>query len=173
MAKKAKVRKNVVRGIAPIRATQNNTIVTLTDMNGETVCWDSAGTMGFRARKSTPFAATRAGESAGSKARKMGMSEIEVRINGRRLGSRVRGQRPGLYRPPRDGSRGPHARTPQRMPPRQASPRLSRFRHLTRFVCGVYCSGCRRHRARPSRVQFAVTPGFQACRPRAAESLGR
>ncbi|MGD9790942.1 MAG: 30S ribosomal protein S11 [Phycisphaerales bacterium] len=83
MAKKAKVRKNVVRGIAHIRATQNNTIVTLTDMNGETVCWDSAGTMGFKgARKSTPFAATRAGESAGSKARKMGMSEIEVRING-------------------------------------------------------------------------------------------
>jgi small subunit ribosomal protein S11 len=84
MAKKVKkVRKNVVRGIAHVRATQNNTLVTITDMNGETVCWDSAGTIGFKgARKSTPFAATRAGESAGQKARKIGMSEVEVRIRG-------------------------------------------------------------------------------------------
>ncbi len=83
MAKKGKVRKNVVRGVAHIRATQNNTIVTIADLNGETVCWDSAGTIGFKgARKSTPFAATRAGESAGQKARKLGMSEIEVRIRG-------------------------------------------------------------------------------------------
>jgi small subunit ribosomal protein S11 len=84
MAKKQKkVRKNVVRGIAHVKATQNNTIVTITDMNGETVCWDSAGTIGFKgARKSTPFAATRAGESAGQKARKLGMSEVEVRIRG-------------------------------------------------------------------------------------------
>jgi len=83
MAKKGKVRKNVVRGVAHIKATQNNTIVTITDVNGETVAWDSAGTMGFKgARKSTPFAATRAGEIVGSKARKMGMSEIEIRIKG-------------------------------------------------------------------------------------------
>ncbi|MEX2219728.1 MAG: 30S ribosomal protein S11 [Phycisphaerales bacterium] len=84
MAKKVKkVRKNVVRGIAHVKATQNNTLVTITDMNGETVCWDSAGTIGFKgARKSTPFAATRAGESAGQKARKIGMSEVEVRIRG-------------------------------------------------------------------------------------------
>src|SRR3954470_11503354 len=76
MAKKVKkIRKNVVRGIAHVKATQNNTLVTITDMNGETVCWDSAGTIGFKgARKSTPFAATRAGESAGQKARKVGMS---------------------------------------------------------------------------------------------------
>lgn len=83
MSKKAKIRKNVVRGVVHVRATSNNTIVTITDMNGETVCWDSAGTMGFKgARKSTPFAATRAGESAGQKARKVGMSEVEVRIRG-------------------------------------------------------------------------------------------
>lgn len=80
---KGKIRKNVVRGIAHIRATQNNTIVTITDMNGETVAWDSAGTIGFKGcRKSTPFAATRAGETVGQKVRKMGMSEIEVRIKG-------------------------------------------------------------------------------------------
>jgi small subunit ribosomal protein S11 len=84
MGKKVKkVRKNVVRGIAHVKATQNNTIVTITDMNGETLAWDSAGTIGFKgARKSTPFAATRAGENAGQKARKLGMSEIEVRIKG-------------------------------------------------------------------------------------------
>lgn len=84
MAKKVKkVRKNVVRGIAHVKATQNNTLVTITDMNGETICWDSAGTIGFKgARKSTPFAATRAGESAGQKARKLGMSEVEIRIKG-------------------------------------------------------------------------------------------
>lgn len=83
MSKKGKVRKNVVKGIAHIRATQNNTIVTITDMNGETIAWDSAGTMGFKgARKSTPFAATRAGENCGQKVRKIGMSELEVRIRG-------------------------------------------------------------------------------------------
>jgi small subunit ribosomal protein S11 len=84
MAKKAKkVRKNVTRGIAHVKATHNNTIVTITDINGETLCWDSAGTIGFKgARKSTPFAATRAGESAGQKARKIGVSEVEVYVKG-------------------------------------------------------------------------------------------
>jgi small subunit ribosomal protein S11 len=83
MAKKGKIRKNVVRGIAHIKATGNNTLVTITDLNGETLAWDSAGTIGFKgARKSTPFAATRAAETSGSKVRKMGMSEVEVRIKG-------------------------------------------------------------------------------------------
>ncbi len=84
MAKKSKkIRRNVVKGVAHIRATQNNTIVTITDTNGETIAWDSAGTIGFKgARKATPFAATRAGEQAGQKARKMGMHELEVRIRG-------------------------------------------------------------------------------------------
>lgn len=84
MAKKQKkVRKNVVRGIAHVKATQNNTIVTVTDTNGETLAWDSAGTIGFKgARKATPFAATRAGENVGQKVRKMGLSEVEVRVKG-------------------------------------------------------------------------------------------
>ena len=59
MAKK-KIRKNVVRAIVHVKATFNNTIVTFTDVNGETLCWDSAGTVGFKgARKATPFAASR------------------------------------------------------------------------------------------------------------------
>ncbi len=83
MAKKGKIRKNVVRGIVHIKSTQNNTIVTITDTNGETLAWDSAGTIGFKgARKSTPFAATRAAEQAAGKARKMGMTEVEIRIKG-------------------------------------------------------------------------------------------
>ncbi|MFM9956808.1 MAG: 30S ribosomal protein S11 [Phycisphaerales bacterium] len=84
MSKKTKkIRKNVVRGIAHVHASFNNTIVTITDINGETLCWDSAGTMGFKgARKSTPFAATRAGENSGSKARKLGVIELEVRVRG-------------------------------------------------------------------------------------------
>lgn len=83
MAKKGKVRKNVVRGIAHIKATQNNTIVTVTDMNGETIAWKSAGTIGFKgARKATPFAATRAAEECGHAVRKMGMTELEIRIKG-------------------------------------------------------------------------------------------
>lgn len=88
MAKKTKKqRKNVTRGIAHVNATFNNTMITMTDTNGETLAWDSAGTMGFKgARKSTPFAATRAGESVGSKVRKMGMHEIEVRLRGQGSG---------------------------------------------------------------------------------------
>ncbi|HRP63209.1 MAG TPA: 30S ribosomal protein S11 [Phycisphaerales bacterium] len=83
MAKKKKIRKNVVKGIAHIKATFNNTIVTITDVNGETLCWDSAGTVGFKgARKSTPFAATRAAEKCAAKAKRMGMREIEVHVNG-------------------------------------------------------------------------------------------
>jgi len=84
MAKKTKkVRKNVTRGIAHIKATFNNTIVTITDVNGETLCWSSAGALNFKgSRKSTPFAATRAGEEAANAAKKFGMQEVEVRIRG-------------------------------------------------------------------------------------------
>ena len=84
MAKKQKkIRKNVSRGIVHIKATFNNTLITITDVNGETLCWDSAGTIGFKgSRKSTPFAATRAAEQAANKARRFGMQQVEVRIRG-------------------------------------------------------------------------------------------
>ncbi len=81
--KKRKVRRQVTRGIAHVKATFNNTIVTITDMNGEVVAWSSAGTIGFKgSRKSTPFAATRAAETAAQAASKIGMREIEVRVRG-------------------------------------------------------------------------------------------
>ena len=80
---KKKVRKNIVKAIAHVTASFNNTIITVTDMNGETLCWDSAGTVGFKgARKSTPFAATRAAEKVAIKAKRMGVKEIEVRVKG-------------------------------------------------------------------------------------------
>ena len=78
-----KEKKNVVHGQAHIQATFNNTIVTITDTNGETISWASAGTQGFKgARKSTPFAAGRAAENAASTARKSGMVEVEVKVKG-------------------------------------------------------------------------------------------
>ena len=81
--KKKKERKNVPVGVAHIKATFNNTLVTITDPSGETLCFDSAGTVGFKgSRKSTPFAAQRAAEQAAVKARKMGLVEVEVKVNG-------------------------------------------------------------------------------------------
>lgn len=82
-AAKKKIRKGVTRGIAYVKATFNNTMVTITDTNGETISWASAGTVGFKgAKKSTPFAAGRAAESAAQQARKHGMLEVEVKVKG-------------------------------------------------------------------------------------------
>lgn len=82
-AKKAKVRKNVVDGIAHIYATFNNTIITITDRHGNALSWATAGGQGFKgSRKSTPFAAQVAAEAAGRTARDMGVRNLEVRIKG-------------------------------------------------------------------------------------------
>ncbi len=82
MAKK-KIRRNVVKGVVHINATFNNTIVTITDKSGQTLCWDSGGTIGYKgSRKSTPFAAQRAAEQAASKAKKLGMKEVDIRVKG-------------------------------------------------------------------------------------------
>ena len=79
---KKKVRKGVTRGIAHIKSTFNNTIITITDPNGETISWASAGTIGGikGSRKSTPWAAGRAAEAAAQAAKKAGMLEVEVRV---------------------------------------------------------------------------------------------
>ncbi|MFH1418254.1 MAG: 30S ribosomal protein S11 [Planctomycetota bacterium] len=81
---KRKTRRNLARAIAHVKSSFNNTLVTITDPSGETLCWQSAGTVGFKGtRKSTPFAAQRAGETAGSTARrKFGVVELEVRVKG-------------------------------------------------------------------------------------------
>jgi len=73
----------VTRAIAHIKATFNNTIVTITDTNGDVLCWATAGTSGFKgSRKSTPFAAQRAAETCAERAAKMGVREMEVKVRG-------------------------------------------------------------------------------------------
>ena len=78
-----KEKKNVAQGEAHIKSTFNNTIVTITDPTGAVVAWASAGTVGFKgSRKSTPFAAQRAAETAAQTATKYGVKEVEVKVKG-------------------------------------------------------------------------------------------
>ncbi len=78
-----KERKHVERGIAHIRSTFNNTIVTITDRAGNTLSWATAGTIGFKgSRKGTPFAAQMAAESAAKEAMEHGVREVEVYVKG-------------------------------------------------------------------------------------------
>jgi small subunit ribosomal protein S11 len=90
-AKKKKVRRNVTNAIAHIKATFNNTTVTITDTNGDVLCWATAGTVGFKgSRKSTPFAAQRAAEICAEKAVKFGVKNMEVRVKGPAPGGKAR-----------------------------------------------------------------------------------
>ncbi|RME19502.1 MAG: 30S ribosomal protein S11 [Deltaproteobacteria bacterium] len=84
MAKqKKKVKKNVPSGIAHIQATFNNTIVTITDLAGNTIAWSSAGARGFKgSRKSTPFAAQLAAQDAAKKAMDHGMKQVGIHVKG-------------------------------------------------------------------------------------------
>ncbi len=76
-------RKNIEHGVAHIKSTFNNTIVTITDTKGNTISWASAGTVGFKGtRKSTPFAAQMAAEKAAREAMEHGMKEVEVAVKG-------------------------------------------------------------------------------------------
>lgn len=78
-----KVKKTVTDGLAHINASFNNTIVTITDRQGNTLCWATSGGSGFRgSRKSTPFAAQVAAERAGSQALEFGMKALEVNVKG-------------------------------------------------------------------------------------------
>ncbi|PEH36204.1 30S ribosomal protein S11 [New Jersey aster yellows phytoplasma] len=80
---KRKVKKNVPLGIAHIHTTFNNTIVTITDLNGNAVTWSSAGALGFKgSRKSTPFAAQLAAEAVAKAAMEHGMVKVETFITG-------------------------------------------------------------------------------------------
>ncbi len=80
---KKRERKNIVTGVAHVNASFNNTMVTITDAQGNTISWSSAGTMGFKgSRKSTPYAAQVAAEDAGRKAMEHGMRTVEVNVSG-------------------------------------------------------------------------------------------
>ena len=76
-------RKNIVSGVAHINASFNNTVITITDAQGNAIAWSSAGSQGFKgSRKSTPYAAQIAGEDAGKKAQEHGMKTLEVEVKG-------------------------------------------------------------------------------------------
>ncbi len=78
-----KERKNITSGVAHVNASFNNTMITITDVQGNTISWASAGMMGFKgSRKSTPFAAQVAAEDAGKKAQEHGMNTLEVEVRG-------------------------------------------------------------------------------------------
>ncbi len=80
---KKKKKRNVPVGVAHVQSTFNNTVVTITDINGEVVCWSSAGAKGFKgSRKSTPFAAQMAAEDCSKKAMEAGMRTVAVMVNG-------------------------------------------------------------------------------------------
>ena len=82
-AKRRKIRRNVSVGIAHVKATFNNTTVTITDTKGDALCWSSAGTCGYKgSRKSTPFAGQMAAQQCAEKAAKFGVKELEVRVKG-------------------------------------------------------------------------------------------
>jgi small subunit ribosomal protein S11 len=83
VATKRKARKNVAKGVVHIKATFNNTMITITDTAGDTICTSSAGCVGFKgARKSTPFAASQAAARAAGAAMRNGVREIEVKVKG-------------------------------------------------------------------------------------------
>ena len=76
-------RKNITSGIAHVNATFNNTVITITDVQGNAISWSSAGGQGFKgSRKSTPYAAQIAAEDAGRKAQEHGMKTLEVNVKG-------------------------------------------------------------------------------------------
>ncbi|MFU0791346.1 30S ribosomal protein S11 [Cerasibacillus sp. JNUCC 74] len=82
-ARKRRVKKNIESGVAHIRSTFNNTIVTITDMQGNAIGWSSAGALGFKgSKKSTPFAAQMAAETAAKSALESGMKTLEVTVKG-------------------------------------------------------------------------------------------
>ncbi len=81
--RKRKIKKNVPEGQAHIHSTYNNTIVTITDNDGNVISWASAGTLGFKgSKKSTPFAAGMSAEAAGKTAVESGMKKVQVRVKG-------------------------------------------------------------------------------------------
>jgi small subunit ribosomal protein S11 len=80
---KKKIKRNITTGVVHVQSTFNNTIVTVTDLNGNTLAWASAGTTGFKgARKGTPFAAQMAAEKATLQALESGLKKVEVLIKG-------------------------------------------------------------------------------------------
>ena len=138
---KRKERKNVTYGVAHIKSSFNNTIITFTDQQGNTLSWASSGNVGFKgSRKSTPFAAQLAAEAAAKRAADHGVRKVDVMVKGPGSGS---GDRDPIHPERRHRSgrhQGRHADPAQRLPPAQASESL-----MARYT-GPVCRLCRRER---------------------------
>ena len=135
-------RKNIASGVAHVNAIFNNTMITITDAQGNAIAWSSAGTMGFKgSRKSTPYAAQVAAEDAAKKAPEHGMRTLEVEVSGPGSGREsalraLAGRRLHHHLDPRRD-----ADPAQRLPAAQASSRLIDFcaaDHVDRAVCRRY-----------------------------------
>ena len=121
-----KERKNIIAGVAHVNASFNNTMVTITDAQGNTIAWSSSGQQGFKgSRKSTPFAAQMAAEDAGRKAMEHGMRTLEIEVRGPGFGTRVGAARIAGGRPRHHLDPRRHADPAQRLPSAEASSRLS------------------------------------------------
>ena len=122
-----KVRKNVADGIAHVHASFNNTIITITDRQGSALAWASSGGQGFKgSRKSTPFAAQVAAETAGRAAQDQGIKNARRAHQGPGPGPRVVGARAGLARHPHQFDLRRDAGAAQRLPAAEAAPHLRR-----------------------------------------------
>ncbi len=129
-SKKKTKKKNVGSGIAHIQSTFNNTIVTITDLAGNTVSWSSAGARGFKgSRKSTPFAAQLAAEDAIRKAQDHGVTSVAVFVKWSGRGPRERASRVRQRWHARHAHPRRHPDSPQRLSPSQAPPRLKLRRY--------------------------------------------
>ena len=143
-------RKNIAVGAAHIKSTFNNTIVSITDPQGNVISWQSAGTVGFKgSRKSTPFAAQMAAEAAAKTAMEHGLRKVAVFVKGPGSGreTAIRSlQAAGL------GSRqhpGLHTHSAQRLPSAQASSRVTeRIEVIMARYTGADCRLCRREGAK-------------------------
>ena len=118
-------RKNITSGVAHVNASFNNTMITITDAQGNAIAWSSAGTMGFKgSRKSTPYAAQVAAEDAGRKAAEHGVRTLEVEVKGPGSGREVGASRAAVGRLPDHLDPRRHPDPAQRRPPVQAPPRV-------------------------------------------------
>ena len=125
--KKKKERKNIPVGVAHIKATFNNTLVTITDPMGNVISWSSSGVQGFKgSRKGTPFAAQLAAQDAAKKAMEHGMRNVDVYVKGpgagREAALRALQSAGSVHQP--DSGRQPHS--PQRLPSSQTPPRVNK-----------------------------------------------
>ena len=156
-------------GIAHVHASFNNTIITITDRQGNTLSWATSGGCGFRgSRKSTPFAAQVAAEKAGNAAQEHGVKNVEVRVGGPWPRQRVCSPRPERVRPQDHEHFRHHADSAQRLPPAQEASRLIRYITMARYT-GPKCKLARREgtdlflksgvKPLESKCKFQVPPG--------------